>query len=161
MEYWMSYWRYQKQHVLKGMYVFVMGHNALSRVGWRVSVSTTWFRRRPVLGNWLLSLELWHRERKDQLSFGEYQFKSLTSKSPNSGSTYFYYFRSGVTAVSIKKFSWPVKKSSPLPLWGYRLPVTALALSARRPFGPAGFARGLDRQSAGETIEKHLKLPPI
>ena len=69
------------------LYIFVLGHNALSRVGWGVSVSTTWFRRRPVLGNWLLSLELWHRERKDQLSFGEYQFKSLTSKSPNSGST--------------------------------------------------------------------------
>ena len=31
-------------------------------------------------------------------------------------------------------------------LWEFRLPVTALALSARRPFGPAGFARGLDKQ---------------
>ena len=30
---------------------------------------------------------------------------------------------------------WPVKKSSPLPLWGHRLPVKALALSARRPLG--------------------------
>ena len=29
-------------------------------------------------------------------------------------------------------------------LWGHRLPVTALALSARRPFGPARFARRLD-----------------
>merc|ERR1712004_592604 len=38
--------------------------------------------------------------------------------------------------------SGPVKKSSPLPLWGHRLPVKALALSARRPFGPA---RGLDK----------------
>ena len=28
--------------------------------------------------------------------------------------------------------------------WGHRLPITALALSARRPFGPACFARGLD-----------------
>ena len=37
-----------------------------------------------------------------------------------------------------------VKKSSPSPLLGHRLPVTALALSARRPFGPARFARGLD-----------------
>ena len=38
-------------------------------------------------------------------------------------------------------------KSLPPPhsaLWGHRLPVTALALSARRPFGPARFARGLD-----------------
>ena len=31
-------------------------------------------------------------------------------------------------------------KSSPLPLWEFRLPVKALALSARRPF-----ARGLDK----------------
>ena len=30
------------------------------------------------------------------------------------------------------------------PLWGHRLPVKALALSARRPFGPVRFARGLD-----------------
>ena len=37
------------------------------------------------------------------------------------------------------------KKSYPTPLWGHRLPVTALALSARRPFGPARFARGLDK----------------
>ena len=29
-------------------------------------------------------------------------------------------------------------------LWGHRQPVTALALSARGPFGPARFARGLD-----------------
>ena len=36
-----------------------------------------------------------------------------------------------------KKFGWPVKKSFPFPLWGHRLPVTALALSARTPFGPA------------------------
>ena len=36
------------------------------------------------------------------------------------------------------------QKSYPTPLWGHRLPVTALALSARRPFGPARFARGLD-----------------
>ena len=43
----------------------------------------------------------------------------------------FFDFPSGVTAVSVKKFSWPVKKSSPFPLWGHRLPVTALALSAR------------------------------
>ena len=33
-------------------------------------------------------------------------------------------------------------------LWGHRLPVTALALSARRPFGPAHFARGLDKNSS-------------
>ena len=45
-------------------------------------------------------------------------------------------FRSGVTAVTVKKSGWPVKKSSPFPLWGHRLPVTALALSAR----------GLDKQ---------------
>ena len=30
-----------------------------------------------------------------------------------------------------KKICWPVKKSSTLPLWGHRLPVKALALSAR------------------------------
>ena len=36
-------------------------------------------------------------------------------------------------------------KSSPLPLWEFRLPVKALALSARRPFGPADFARRLDK----------------
>ena len=53
-------------------------------------------------------------------------------------------FRYGVTAVSVKKSGGPVKKSSPFPLWGHRLPVTALALSERRPFGPAHFARGLD-----------------
>ena len=41
-------------------------------------------------------------------------------------------FRSGVTAVSVKKSGWPVKKSSPLPLWEFRLPVKTLALSARR-----------------------------
>ena len=29
-------------------------------------------------------------------------------------------------------------------MWDYCLPVTALALSARRPFGPAGFRRRLD-----------------
>ena len=34
-----------------------------------------------------------------------------------------------------KKSGGPVKKSSPSSLWGHRLPVTALALSARRPFG--------------------------
>ena len=31
-------------------------------------------------------------------------------------------------------------------LWEFCLPVTALALSARRPFGPARFARGLDNK---------------
>ena len=30
-------------------------------------------------------------------------------------------------------------------LWEFRLPVKALALSAHRPFGPARFARGLDK----------------
>merc|ERR1711952_513837 len=45
-------------------------------------------------------------------------------------------FRSGVTAVSVKKSGCRLKKSSPLPLWGHRLPVTALALLARGPFGP-------------------------
>ena len=39
-----------------------------------------------------------------------------------------------------------LKKSSPLPLWEFRLPVKALALSALRPFGPARFARGLDEK---------------
>ena len=49
-----------------------------------------------------------------------------------------------------RPFSWGepgrrAENSSPTPLWGHRLPVTALALSARRPFGPARFARGLDK----------------
>ena len=49
----------------------------------------------------------------------------------------------------LRPFSWGepgrrAKKSYPTPLWGHRLPVTALALSARRPFRPARFARGLD-----------------
>ena len=35
-------------------------------------------------------------------------------------------------AIFAKKNDWPVKKSSPSPLLGHRLPVTALALSARR-----------------------------
>ena len=43
----------------------------------------------------------------------------------------FLTFHSGVTAVFVKNFSWPVKKSSPSPLWEHRLPVKALALSAR------------------------------
>ena len=34
-------------------------------------------------------------------------------------------------AVSAKKLGWRVKKSSPSPLWGHRLPVIALTLSAR------------------------------
>ena len=45
-----------------------------------------------------------------------------------------------------KKAGRRAKKSSPTPMWGHRQPVTALALSASRPFGPAGFARGLDKQ---------------
>ena len=50
----------------------------------------------------------------------------------------------------LRPFSWGepgrrAKKSYPTPLWGHRLPVTALALSARRPFGPARFARWLDK----------------
>ena len=36
------------------------------------------------------------------------------------------------------------QKVFPLPLWEFRLPVKALALSAHRPFGTAPFARGLD-----------------
>ena len=35
----------------------------------------------------------------------------------------------------LKKPGGRVKNSSPSPLWGHRLPVTALALSAQRPFG--------------------------
>ena len=50
-----------------------------------------------------------------------------------------------VTAVSVKKSDWPVKKSSLLPLWEFCLPVKALALSARRPFRPSRFAHGLDK----------------
>ena len=50
----------------------------------------------------------------------------------------------------LRPFSWGepgrrAQKSYPTPLWGHRLPVTALALSARGPFGPARFARGLDK----------------
>ena len=47
-------------------------------------------------------------------------------------------FRSGVTAVFVKKNQVDLSKSLPPPLllWGHRLPVTALTLSARRPFGP-------------------------
>ena len=37
------------------------------------------------------------------------------------------------------------KSLPPSSLWGHRLPVTALALSARRPFGPTRFARGLEK----------------
>ena len=46
-------------------------------------------------------------------------------------------FRSGVTAVFVKKNQVDLSKSLPPPLllWGHRLPVTALTLSARRPFG--------------------------
>ena len=36
-----------------------------------------------------------------------------------------------------KKNSWCVKKSSPYPLWGHCPPVTALALSTRKPIEPA------------------------
>ena len=61
-------------------------------------------------------------------------------------------FRSRVTAVFVKKFSWPIKKSSPSPLWEFRLPVTALALSARRPFGRARFVRGLDNDDGDEVM---------
>ena len=42
-----------------------------------------------------------------------------------------------------KKIRLTRQKVFPLPLWEFRLPVKALALSARRPFGPARFARGL------------------
>ena len=38
------------------------------------------------------------------------------------------------------------QKVLPHPTMGHCLTVTALALSARRPFGPARFARGLDKQ---------------
>ena len=49
-------------------------------------------------------------------------------------------------AVFVKeKLGRHVKYSSPFTLWGHRLQVTALALSARRPFGPVRFARGLDK----------------
>ena len=37
------------------------------------------------------------------------------------------------------------QKVLPHPTMGHHLTVTALALSARRPFGPAQFARGLDK----------------
>ena len=52
--------------------------------------------------------------------------------------------------VFVKKSSLRAKKSSPLPLWGHCLPVTALALSARR---PAGFARGLDYCEKDEDVD--------
>ena len=38
------------------------------------------------------------------------------------------------------------------PPTGHRLPVTALALSARRPFGHARFARGLDKTVLSELV---------
>ena len=67
--------------------------------------------------------------KKITLSLTEcYIFGRLISDFGNDFST----FRLGVTSVSVKKFSWPVKKSSPFPLWGHRLTVKALALSARR-----------------------------
>ena len=47
-------------------------------------------------------------------------------------------------APAVLKTSWRVKKSSPFPLWGHLLQVTALALSAHRPFRPTCIARGLD-----------------
>ena len=55
-----------------------------------------------------------------------------------------------------------MKKSPPSPLWGHRLPATALALSARRPFRPARFARGLDndddRANACRMVLRVFKL---
>merc|ERR1711873_361505 len=46
-----------------------------------------------------------------------------------------------------KKIRLTAQKVFPPPhLWKFRLPVTALVLSARRPFGPARFARGLDKR---------------
>ena len=46
-------------------------------------------------------------------------------------------------AVFVKKLGRHVKKFSPSPLWGYRLPVTALALLARRPDANNGITFGL------------------
>ena len=40
-----------------------------------------------------------------------------------------------ITTVFVKKNRLTRQKSSSTPLWGHRLPVTALALLARRPFG--------------------------
>ena len=45
-------------------------------------------------------------------------------------------FRFWITTVFAKKIGWRGKKSSPTPLWGHRLPETALAPSARRPSVP-------------------------
>ena len=64
-----------------------------------------------------------------------------------------------------KKYSWPVKKPSPFLLWGHCLPVTALALSARKPFGPVRFARGLDNKvklcNTTKNHSPHLETPTI
>ena len=50
----------------------------------------------------------------------------------------------------LKKNGRRAKKSFPTPLWGHRLQVTTLVLSAGRPFGPARFTRRLDKK--GTTI---------
>ena len=55
----------------------------------------------------------------------------------------FFSFHFRVMAVFVKKLGRRVKKSSPSPPWGHCLPVTALALSAFRPYGPPRFTRGL------------------
>ena len=54
----------------------------------------------------------------------------------------FLTFCSGVRAVFVKKIRLTCQKVFPLPTVGFYCTVTALALSARRPFGPA---RGLDK----------------
>ena len=50
----------------------------------------------------------------------------------------FSIFRFWIMAVFIKNIGWRVEKSFPYPLWGHCPPVTALVLSAHRPFGPGG-----------------------
>ena len=54
----------------------------------------------------------------------------------------------------LKKIRLTRQKVFPLPAVGDRLPVTALVLSARRPFGAARFARGLDNPR--HAILKHI-----
>ena len=50
------------------------------------------------------------------------------------------------------------QKSYPTPLLGHRLPVTALALSAPRPFGPARFLRGLYNSTNSNNISEKKSI---
>ena len=54
-----------------------------------------------------------------------------------------------------KKILLTAQKVFPLPTVGFCCTVTALALSARRPFGPARFARGLDKGAGAFEKKNH------